>query len=370
MKILFPFVGDTVGGSHVAAISLIKSISETDIEPIVLIHQKGRLEDYLQEHQIDYICQKIGHIVPEGNIFKQLMVMVRNITPLSNFLSENKIDIVHTNDLRMHYSWLLPTYFNKKSKHVWHQNSFSRSYRLALFSFFTDKVLTISQYCHSNFPALFQKKSKVIHNPFECEVITVEKKQQYQTALHEELGLAANIKIIGFVGNLTQQKRPDFFLKIAADLLRQNKELHFVFIGEAKPQTNQQLIDFIDKNNLESFVTLAGTRFPIAPYMAGFDVLVAPAKNEGLGRTIIESMFAGTPVVAANHGGHQELIDHERTGYLCDPDNAKEFAKVILKLISASDIKNKITKSAQKNVEQEFLLQNYAESVIDVYNNI
>ena len=55
-------------------------------------------------------------------------------------------------------------------------------------------------------------------------------------------------------------------------------------------------------------------------------MLVAPAKNEGLGRTLIEAIQVGTPVVASDHGGHREILEKNCMGVLIDPDDTGALA--------------------------------------------
>ncbi|MEZ5329331.1 MAG: glycosyltransferase family 4 protein [Verrucomicrobiales bacterium] len=67
------------------------------------------------------------------------------------------------------------------------------------------------------------------------------------------------------------------------------------------------------------------------------DVLLVPSMGEGIANVAIEAMALGLPVVATHCGGMPELIDHGRTGLLCDPwdvhsmvDALKSFADMPL----------------------------------------
>jgi len=234
MKILFPFVGDTVGGSHVATCILIKELlDQSNHQPVVVLHENGILENYLRQNNISYSIITDSPAIKEVRFFKLLFQMFTTIAPLGSFLKSNDIDLVHTNDLRMHYTWLLPSFFGNSIRHIWHQHSQTSSWRLAVFSFFTNTVLTISEYCKLSFPYFFKRKAKVIYNPF--------KSKEYNSppvkTIGERLHLSDRDKIIGFVGNLTSQKRPDFFIKVAEEFLRKYKDYHFcyfVLIGEER----------------------------------------------------------------------------------------------------------------------------------------
>ena len=55
MKILFPFVGDSVGGSHISAIELIKELKNTGTNVLIVLHVKnGPLAYFLKKQELSY----------------------------------------------------------------------------------------------------------------------------------------------------------------------------------------------------------------------------------------------------------------------------------------------------------------------------
>ena len=91
--------------------------------------------------------------------------------------------------------------------------------------------------------------------------------------------------------------------------------------GEDREPMRQQVMDRISALGLRERCFFMGPHYPIGPWIAGCDVLVAPAVAEGSGRALVEAMLIGTPVVATNDGGHCEIINHGETGYLVPADN-------------------------------------------------
>ena len=53
-NICFPFEGDNLGGSHIIAINIIKNLKKNNIQPIVVLHKKGRLYEYLKKNKIKF----------------------------------------------------------------------------------------------------------------------------------------------------------------------------------------------------------------------------------------------------------------------------------------------------------------------------
>ena len=95
--------------------------------------------------------------------------------------------------------------------------------------------------------------------------------------------------------------------------------------GTRDKNLRKEVVERIVKFDLMTQCRLMGPRFPIEQWMMGLDALVVPAVRETFGRTLVEAMLCGTPVVAADDGGHREIIRHGETGFLVQPDNPEAF---------------------------------------------
>lgn len=100
-------------------------------------------------------------------------------------------------------------------------------------------------------------------------------------------------------------KRTGWHLKIAGKI---DKVDHAYYEAEIKPQIDGKQIQFLgEANHMQKNVLLGNavaTLFPIT-------------WREPFGLVMIESMAAGTPVVAMNLGSAPEVIVHGKTGFLC-----------------------------------------------------
>lgn len=76
-------------------------------------------------------------------------------------------------------------------------------------------------------------------------------------------------------------------------------------------------------------VTFAGEQTNPYPFVAAADVCVTPSTVEAFGRTTLEYLVAGRPVVASNTGGSAELVEPGVTGALFDPESTRELADAL-----------------------------------------
>src|SRR3546814_10586979 len=90
---------------------------------------------------------------------------------------------------------------------------------------------------------------------------------------------------------------------------------------------------------------------PAARYTAA-DVMIKPSLQEAFGKTLIEAMACGTPVVAFDSGGPGEIVLHKETGYLARPFDSDDLARGIAWCLS-NDVQP-LGATARKRVESEY----------------
>ncbi len=67
-------------------------------------------------------------------------------------------------------------------------------------------------------------------------------------------------------------------------------------------------------------------------YLAPADLALLPSYQEGIGKTALEALLAGVPVLATSGTGFTQFIRHGENGYLFPPGSVKEFSRKLVDL--------------------------------------
>lgn len=115
-------------------------------------------------------------------------------------------------------------------------------------------------------------------------------------------------KVVLFLGRMTMQKGPDYFLKMAKKVLEHMKRVKFVMAGDGDMM--KQVINMAIELGVDRHVLFAGflKGDEIARAYAEADLYVMPSVSEPFGITPLEAIRQGTPVLISKQSGISEVI--------------------------------------------------------------
>ena len=117
-------------------------------------------------------------------------------------------------------------------------------------------------------------------------------------------------KLVTFLGRITMQKGPEYFIEAAAKVLERTKNVRFVMAGSGDMM--QAMIDLAatrgiaDKMHFPGF--LKGKQ--VTQMLADSDVYMMPSVSEPFGISPLEAMQVGTPSIISKQSGCAEILDH------------------------------------------------------------
>jgi colanic acid/amylovoran biosynthesis glycosyltransferase len=104
-------------------------------------------------------------------------------------------------------------------------------------------------------------------------------------------------------------------------------------------------------------------------FMSSAGVFLLPSIEEGIANVAVEAMALGCPVISTNCGGMEELITHQKEGWIVPVYDSKAMAAQILEFsqLDSEYIKN-IKNAARLKVEQQHTEMKMVEGMINLYN--
>lgn len=176
--------------------------------------------------------------------------------------------------------------------------------------------------------------------------------------------------VIGMISRITTLKGHADFIRAISIVSRQIPQLKVVIAGEAPKDKYREDLELLTRGlGLSKTIEFLGAREDVPAIMAGLDVLVsATITPEAFGRVIIEAQAIGVPVVSTEVGGIVDIVEDEKTGLLCSPQNPRDMAEKILRLYKDNELSAGIVKEARGRVESNFNLEKMMSRTLAVYD--
>ena len=134
----------------------------------------------------------------------------------------------------------------------------------------------------------------VIHNGIDVRQFNL---HQLDGFLHLELGISNDAPLVGICGAIQESKGHDNFVKAAGIICTNFPKAHFVLIGDGAKPYIQHLNELGRVLGLEGKLHFTGWRRDVPAIFRELDIVVIASRREAFGRTVIEAMASGKPVV-------------------------------------------------------------------------
>ena len=190
---------------------------------------------------------------------------------------------------------------------------------------------------------------------------------QARDAARSELGWSTEERIVVGVGRLVPVKGFDIAVRALAQLRATFPETRLVLVGDGPERGRLEQLAAASDNL--SRVTITGAAGDVAPFLAASDVVIAPSRNEGMGRVLIEAMALGKPVVASRVGGVASVVSDGHSGVLVRPDDPGELARALIELFSDPLRMEAYSNVAAERAEQ-FSLRVMQQGLLTLYREL
>lgn len=364
---IIPHLG--AGGAEQGCIDVAAGIAKAGATSIVVSNGGARVPELLRGGST--------HInMPVHS--KNPLTILRNARKLKRIIQERGVDIVHarsrapawsaykaceTTSARYMTTCHAPFNINNNKWKLRYNSIIARGERVIAISNY------VANYLKKNYDVA-EEKIRLIHrgyatDKFRPSLVSPER----MIKLAREWRIPDGASVILLPGRLTRWKGQTVLIEAMAKINR--PDLFCVMIGadQGRTEYRAELEKLIFDKNLNDRVRIMGhcDDMPSA-YMLSTIAISASIEPEGFGRIAIEGQAMGRMTIATDHGGSQETIIPDETGWLVPPDDADALARTIENVLALSqDEKNIIGARAMDHVQQHFSRDVMVGKTLDVY---
>ena len=206
------------------------------------------------------------------------------------------------------------------------------------------------------------------HDKFELlydPILNVKEIKKKQTELIDEKSILNNEFYLA-IGRLTKQKNFLFLIECFIEIIKQNKNIKLVIIGEG--ENRSILKNLILKNELSNNIYLIGYKENVFKYIVKSKAFILSSLWEDPGFVLIEAIFSNTLVLSSDcPSGPKEILENER-GFLFENNNKENFIKKFYSMKNITDGEKFKKKVNAKKYAKNFTLLNHHKKLIKILN--
>ena len=357
-------------------IKIVKQIKDSDIDEEQLRSAVTKAYDKLEEMGIAHYQVEFDTKSPVStqNIqaYKQLKLILKTNkydlihchTPIVGILTRMAARKYRKTGTIVIYTTHGFTFTDKSSKKNWIVYFTAEK----LMSRFCDAIITINHEDYNNAKKMHCPKTYIIpsvgldnHRFANLRI----NRDEYRASF----GVNSKDHMILAVGELSSRKNQKIIIEALGTLDRKEQYI-FVICGTAVVNSTieEELKETASKLGVRIF--LAGHRLDIPEINACADVAVIPSVREGFGMTGVEALASGVPVVGSDVQGIREYVIPGKTGYLCDPYDAHQFADAIEKIVNLPSEERAKMVIACKEKAKEFDVSKSIAAMKNIYQEV
>jgi len=186
-------------------------------------------------------------------------------------------------------------------------------------------------------------------------------------AMREQFFVPENRPILLCVGRFVPHKGFDIAIRAMEHVWNALPDADLWLAGDG-PE-NVRLVKMVLRSRQPHHVRFFGYWSAVEELYAAADVLLAPARDAGLGLSTMEAIACGLPVVATDISPMRRLITHEHTGLLVPPENPEALAQAALRILQDKSLAQRLAHNALLTAER-FHIRHTVEQTVPIYYRV
>lgn len=173
--------------------------------------------------------------------------------------------------------------------------------------------------------------------------------------VREDLGIAPDEPVVGFVGRLTQDKGVPELVAAFDEVLRAVPSARLLLVGWF--DKSEDLLSEELRRRIERHPRIIQTGFvgDTAPYYKAMDMMVLPTWREGFPNVVLEAAATEIPVITTLSTGSRDAVLPEVTGILIPAGYPHAVSEAVLRLIGNPKLRQRMGRAGREWVIDQFV---------------
>jgi glycosyltransferase involved in cell wall biosynthesis len=211
---------------------------------------------------------------------------------------------------------------------------------------FSQRVISLTEkgaQDHVDFAIAAREKFAVIHSGINFP--SFDPDGPSPQAVRAELGIPAEGMVFGTLGRLTAIKGQEDLIEAFAVVRERVDNAWLLLVGDGEER--EALIAQAARLGVMDRMVLAGWRQDVYAVLAAMDIFALPSLNEGMGKALVEAMYARLPCVATRVGGVAELLADD-VGLLVDASSPRELGAALSQLAGDAERRQQMGEAGRR----------------------
>ncbi len=366
MRILsFDYNPSKKGGQEIALYEVLSHIQKSNRINLAYVVRGELLDDYTRSNINTYKIRSFS-IINKLNPFEWFNF----IFSIIKIKLSTRFDIIYINQIMDLPIAAIIKLISKNKKLICHlrlppleYNLKNRNNQLGFFLRYIDAFIVANKNmynAHTN-SGIPKEKISIIYDGLSLPIKSINKTKETKS----------DILKISYLGRIDETKGILEAVKGLKNCKDKGLKFHFTIGGVTSNATQEKyklnIIEYITYNKMLNDVSFYGYVNDPYNFFSKFDLSIfSSITNESFGRTIVESIVAGTPVLANNVGWVKSILDDQNKNWIYN--NQEEFEEMIFKFNSNPQTYD--LDSKKNYIYSNFDIKNIAIQIDKLFNNI
>lgn len=204
-----------------------------------------------------------------------------------------------------------------------------------------DLVIAVSKYTKSVIireHGVSEDKIRVVYN-----AVMLNKKKKYFLT-----GALKKYKIVLFLGRITRQKGPEYFIDASLEVIKKYKNVKFIMAGDG--DLTAKMIEKTIRLGIYNYFIFTGflKKKEVEKVFSISDIFVMPSFSEPFGIVALEAIYHDAALVISKQSGCSEVI---KSALKCDYWDSKKIAEHILYLLENENMRKKLIQKSKEDLK-------------------